>query len=112
MTANTTRKTKNRTLAISADPWASPPKPNNAAMAANTRKNNAHLRSDIDILLLDQRSSDWIAGTRHYQSLYGRSTDPINRPRVIPVQMECQPRSSLVIGLRVLKKRGWPTSLE
>ena len=50
MTANTTRNTKNRTLAISSAPAATPVNPNRPAMAASTRKIKAHLSSDIGVL--------------------------------------------------------------
>src|SRR5271170_1460035 len=42
MTAKTTRKMKNRTLAISAAPVARLLKPNRPAIAASTKKINAH----------------------------------------------------------------------
>jgi hypothetical protein len=49
--AKTTRKTKNKILAISAAPAAIPVNPNNPAIAAKTRKNKAHLSRDIESLL-------------------------------------------------------------
>src|SRR5262249_34947134 len=76
MIAKMTRKTKNRTLAISAAPVAIPVKPSRPAMAARIAKNKAHLSRDIESLLTKRkRHGERLSPQRDSEAASGRSAE-------------------------------------